>query len=263
MAEELRITVVDGGGGESPPTAPATPRDSSAMPSPPAAPPRGGGELPPPDDLRDRLGATAGAAARGDVLGALRVSAAGATGALGVAAAAATGVAVALGAVVVAARAYGRLVEEQVSNLQGLSADVAVAAAETQLGRQLGAIRRAERIGPELARAERTRSRVEGALDDLQTELLRFLLERVNALEPAIDGVVNVIEAGTEAVKHPLGQMALSFGVGGPLGLNLNALIELLRKREAERDPLAPTPWVEQFFRNVPGAPQQAAAELD
>jgi len=136
------------------------------------------------------VGGIAGGVAAG------RISAAGAT-ATGVGAAAIGGpigiavaaVAASLGVGAIAVRTFARAVETQTARLAGFSGPLAGAQAETEIRREMALFRRAQRIGPELAGAERLRSRFETAMTDLGTEILGILLKILDALEPAIETI--------------------------------------------------------------------------
>ncbi len=213
--EELRIVVVDQGGaagGRGPAGGPGArapgggqfPRGPVAPPvqpppfvrPPPVQSPRG----PRATDSSGRVisaigvaGGVAGAAAIGNVAGAASGAAgavAAAGGAVGIAVAAvAAGFAVAA----IAAKKFAQVIESQTNKLAGFSAPLSAAQAQTEISRELALMRRAQRIGPELAAAERLRSKFETAMTDLGTEILGVLLKLLEAAEPFIEVAIKVL----------------------------------------------------------------------
>lgn len=81
----------------------------------------------------------------------------------------------------------------QVKKLENVSADVSVAASMTEVRRELADLRRADSIGPDLARFENMRSKVEDKLSDLGTQGIKILLRLVELFEPMVPHVINGI----------------------------------------------------------------------
>lgn len=92
----------------------------------------------------------------------------------------------------------------QVQKLEGVSAEVSVAASMTDIRREMADMRRAERIGPDLARFETTRAKWEDKASDLYTEILKVLLKIFEVVEPGVqlaaDGIA-VVAAGLEKIN--------------------------------------------------------------
>ena len=138
-----------------------------------------------------------------------------------------------MGLAAVAAKTWASTVEKQVSDLKGLSAVVSQAAAETDLRRFFSRFRRAQAIGPGLARAEDVRARFEEKLFDLNTRILAILLRVSEKLEPVVEAVGDFLDGPW--VKASLAVLEWF------LASNAQALaallgIELNTKKEEERD---------------------------
>jgi hypothetical protein len=110
--------------------------------------------------------------------------------------------AVAAGAMVV--KGVFDALNNQVKQLEGVSADVSVATSITDMRREMADIRRAEKIGPDIARFENIRSKFEDKAADLWTEVLKVLVKLFETVEPAIelttDGI-GVMTAGFETLN--------------------------------------------------------------
>lgn len=114
-------------------------------------------------------------------------------------------VAVAAGAI--ALKALFDTLSNEVKRLENVSADVNVAASMTEVRREMADLRRAEKIGPDLARFENVRSKLEDKTADLWTEVLKVLLKIFEVIEPAIEVVtdgIGVVTAGMEGVNVDL-----------------------------------------------------------
>lgn len=141
------------------------------------------------------VGGIGGAAAAGNIAGA----ASGATAALiavvtnpiAIAAAALAG---GLGVATVAITAFARSVESETQRLSGFSGPLAGAQARTEIRRELDDLRRAQRIGPELAAAERLRSKFESEMTQLGTEIKLQLLRIVDIFTPFIETAIRVLD---------------------------------------------------------------------
>lgn len=170
MAEELRITVVDGGGSA------------------------GGGSG---GARRGGVTPTAVSSSGSSVQGAIGGGAIGGSatvGALASVTGAGLAIAAAFGAAIVAVKGFTSVVQSQVEMLAGFSGEVAVAQAETQLRRQMARFRRGQRIGSELASAENIRSRFETALFDVNTEILGIVLRIFRLMEPVLEPLLAGLE---------------------------------------------------------------------
>jgi hypothetical protein len=110
------------------------------------------------------------------------------------------------GAVVAGAAAVklGQVFEEQARGLGQFSPELAIANAQADFNQTLAEIRRAQRIGPDLAEFESERSRIQVALYDVGTELLSVLLQFFRAIEPLVD----IVADGLEVVKTVLHSIA-------------------------------------------------------
>lgn len=111
---------------------------------------------------------------------------AGVARAAGPAAIAIGGFAVAVGAGTMAVKGLFDTLSNEVKRLEGVSADVSVAASMTDVRRELADLRRADKIGPDLARFENTRSKLEDKMSDAWTEILKVLLRIFETIEPAV-----------------------------------------------------------------------------
>ncbi len=185
MAEELRILVIDSGGNGAPRgrTAPAATVGGgannvpSSIPRPPkfVTPPSLPGQSAKDLAARERQRRTREMLALGAVASARNAGSALAAGNVGGAAAVGTGAAVsaiggpvgigiaavAAGFVVaaIAAKKFAQVIESQTNKLAGFSGPLSAAQAQTEISREAALRRRAARIGPELARAERLRAK--------------------------------------------------------------------------------------------------------
>jgi hypothetical protein len=76
---------------------------------------------------------------------------------------------------------------------------VANATAQSEIRDMLNEMRRAQRIGPELAQAENARSRFNSAMSEFETETLGLLAKAWSRLEPTAEKVVNLLTFLVEA----------------------------------------------------------------
>lgn len=213
--------------------------------------------------------AAGGAGAAGQAAGGLAAVSA-VAGPLAIAFAAMTAAVVAGGAAV---KKLVDVMAAEADRLSGLSADVAGATARSGLRAELADIRRAGRIGPDLAKFEDLRGRGMEKLADIQTELLKIVLQFVTAAEPAINvGIqqLSVIAAGMAVLSDAmLSQLEAAQGNLAALTLNADELknIRRLQKelvkfaRMDHEDELADgrDPFMEafraQFGKAAPGFP--------
>ncbi len=180
------------------PTAPPLP---GGVPSP--APPTSGQHQASAISAIQSVSGIGAAAAAGNITGA----ASGATAALiGVVASpvaiAAAAIAAGLGVATVAITAFARSVESETQRLSGFSGPLAGAQARTEIRRELDDLRRAQRLGPELAAAERLRSRFESEVTQLGTEIKLQLLRIVDIFTPFIETTINVLDGIGEFLKE-------------------------------------------------------------
>ncbi len=264
MPEELRIVVVDQGGAAPSrgPTAPGgtapggIPSGSRRVPgggqfprgtiAPPVQPPPF--VKPPPVQPRPRAldpsrraistigtaGGVAGAAAAGNVAGAASRASAGIVaavgGPVGIAVAA---VAAGFGIAAIAARKFAQVVESQTNKLAGFSAPLSAAQAQTEIRRELALMRRAQRIGPELAAAENLRSKFETAITDLGTEILAVLLKLLEAATPFIEVGIKVMTIFADFLEKwgdTIGKAIIVLARMNPIVQIMEAVFRILEK---------------------------------
>jgi len=173
------------------------------------------------------VGGIGTAAAAGNLAGA----ASGATAALvGLAASpiaiAAAAIAGGLGVATVAVKAFARSVESETQRLSGFSGPLAGAQAQTEIRRELDDLRRAQRLGPELAAAERLRSRFESEITQLGTEIRLQLLRLVDIFSPFIDTAINVLDRVGDFLENNGG--AISSLIKGLVVSNLPVWLQLV-----------------------------------
>ncbi len=106
-------------------------------------------------------------------------------------------VAAGFGVAAIAVTKFAQVIESQTSKLAGFSGPLAAAQARTEIGRELALLRRAQRIGPGLAAAERLRFRFENTMTDLGTEILQVMLRILEELRPVIEFVITGMKAVT------------------------------------------------------------------
>lgn len=144
-------------------------------------------------------------AAKGaESLGSLAVNALSAATGLGPVGLAAGAAAAALGSVVVSAIAVKMAFDSQVEKLKDISGPVANAEAMSEIRQEMAMMRRANDIGPQLARYETMRGKVDEQLAHLQTEILKALLELYTSLEPILQHLplaVGVITAHVPVIS--------------------------------------------------------------
>jgi hypothetical protein len=186
---------------------------------------------------------------------------------------AAAGIAAALGVATLAVKSFAGAVQAQVAQLAGVSAEVAIAQAQTELRRFFATVRRAQRIGPELAAAERLRSQFEAAQINLNTEILGALLQVLQELKPlAVLGTTFTEETAQFVAKNaPAIKDLLITSLKATFPF-LHLLIPLAKRIadntepdvDQEEDPfvneflqmLPPNPWIWPEDQPLPGRPQ-------
>jgi len=127
--------------------------------------------------------AAAGGAAAGGAAGGLAALAA-VTGPVGIALAA---LGATVGIAAYAAKKFGDAMQAEASRLADWSAKISLAMAQSDINRQLAELRRAERLGDDLAEFESARSEAEIAFYELGTEIKHILLTLVKPLLPVIE----------------------------------------------------------------------------
>lgn len=100
-----------------------------------------------------------------------------------------------VGAAALATKAYVDTMNKQVDRLKGYSGDVAMAAATSDVRSQLSDLRRAQSIGPMLAKFETMRSRWEEKAYDLWTKVLEVLLKFFEKVEPVLERALPLADA--------------------------------------------------------------------
>lgn len=157
--------------------------------------------------------------------------------------------AVEVGAAVVVVKKFVSTLTNEVQRAKQYSPVVAIADAESQIRRFFGEFRRAQRLGPGLARFETTRSKIEESVFEFKTEVLALLLQIFEALKPAIDFVPRIFEALTELLKiiPQMANVLQTFFDGkwkeaaeqmGAVGVTIGkAYNELVKANEKDKDP--------------------------
>lgn len=187
MPEELRIVVVDQGTTPSGGTAPSAPSTR--------APSGGGGGRGSSTEAKierglGRIESILTSLASGRVGQAASGIGGALSGVVGRAGLAIAGFSAALTVGAVAAKSFGRAIQQQVSELAAVSPAVALAQSQTELRRFFAQYRRGLAIGPELAAAERMRARFEESMTDLGTSILKILLQMASKLEPMVNAAI-------------------------------------------------------------------------
>ena len=111
------------------------------------------------------------------------------------------GFTVAVGAGALATKTLFDTLANESKRLEGVSAEISVASSMNDVRRELADIKRAERIGPDLARFESTRGKLSEKWGEVWTEILAVLAKFANAAEPFIEFAANtlgVIASGME-----------------------------------------------------------------
>jgi hypothetical protein len=112
-----------------------------------------------------------------------------------------TAVAVGLAAAAKAAKTFASTVESQTNELAGFSGPLSSAQAQTQIRREFSRLRRAQAIGPELARAERVRAQLEERIFDINTQILAAILGIIDKTDDAL----NLLQIGFATINPTLG----------------------------------------------------------
>lgn len=223
------------------------------------------------------VGSAAGgpsAAAAGVVGAASATGAAGAASAVGplaglVAAAGPVGiglaaVAAASTAAVVGIKMFGNVVQDQAQKLDAYSPSVSMAVSESELRQEMAMFRRAETVGPDVAKWERLRGEASERLADITTQLLKFLFDVVERWEPEIKSAVAALGIVPPALEGmgKAAEAALEFFTGDFLALPdtakefADAQKKLLKAVHDWIDDQNPDPktdkYMDEFFETLP-----------
>jgi hypothetical protein len=142
--------------------------------------------------------APAGAAAGGATAAAAGASLAAALGPVGIAAAAVT---VAIGAAVVAVKAFADVMHAEAEKIKDYSPEVSMASAVNELRQEMAMMRRAEQIGPDLARFENDRGRAQEAMAEIWTQILAILLKWYESNREKVELILDGLELGVEQLR--------------------------------------------------------------
>lgn len=162
---------------------------------------------------------------------------------------------------VVGVKMFGDMVKSQAEKLEGYSGDVSRAVAENEFRREMATFRRANRIGPEVARFESLRGRFEERLTDINTELLDVLMEFVQRYEDDVIAILDTMRDLAPAMKGSLslvlGLLEKQSGLAGFLLTHMAEVRAILAKwfrweqEQAEDD--KPDDWlIDEFFQILP-----------
>lgn len=194
-------------------------------------------------------------------------SLAAAAGPLAIAFAATTAAVIAGG---VAFKKFFDFVESESDRLSNFSAPLAGATARSDIRAELADIRRANQIGPQLARFEDLRGRANEKMIDLQTALLKELLQLADLLAPAIEAGLDLAEIVTEhtptivsllkggILESKAGTAAVSGALLGGVIPFLTKLLKIAKERkddEFDPDDMFLRDFQAMFPRAAPGFP--------
>ncbi|MCI0333546.1 MAG: hypothetical protein L0228_10025 [Planctomycetes bacterium] len=173
----------------------------------------------------------------------------------------------------------------EADRLSGLSGPLSAARAGSEVRSEMADLRRANELGPQLARFENTRGRLDEKLADIQTKILGVLLRWFEKAEPAIEAAIaagDVVAASVPVIADTL-EAQLAFMTGGVVGAALDAFAnakerlanlqalqrELVRLTKDQQDDkeLVNDPFMQAFLREFadeararPGVEERAAA---
>jgi len=151
------------------------------------SPPVAGGLRAPPVQAARATGAAATGAGAAGTIGALAAP-------LAVAAVAVTGFAATV-------RMAAKMVERETARLGEYSGMIAGAAAQTDIARERSAMRRAERLGPQLVDAEGTRRRFEEVQADIMTSIYQLLLTWYEANKITFNIILSILTAISKSME--------------------------------------------------------------
>ena len=107
----------------------------------------------------------------------------------------------ALGALVGAIKLFTNIYEKQAMELQGVSGPIAAAVAQRDVNRELARIRRAEEIGPDVARIFSANTRLQDATYELWTQIYDLMGNFAPQLEKGLDGMTIGVQGITTMVE--------------------------------------------------------------
>lgn len=136
--------------------------------------------------------ASAGGAAAGAGTGA---ALAGLAAAAGPAAIAVGAVAVAAAGTAIVLKSLHDAFKTEAERLEGLSPEISAASAQADLRAEMADMRRAQQIGPQLGNFTDDMSRMQTAMADLWTQVLKILLDIYEAVRPLIDLATKGVES--------------------------------------------------------------------
>lgn len=282
MPEELRIVVTDtgeapgdgraiGGGGPTSraPSAAPTPKPPPFVQPPPIVKPpsRPERERRRPERIEasarggiSQVGQIGTALAAGRIGGAVAGAGGALTAIAGPVGVAAAAIAASLTIATTAVRSFSQMVQQQVSELSGLSPFLGRARAETELRRFRAQFRRAERLGPGLAAAERFRSRFEEQMTNLNTEMLAVQLRLFEQFRPGLEQALKLIGSTSEFVDARGEQIATLLGNLLRATVPIVRVVDLLgliaENTDPEEDDLTRAgPFAQEFMNLLPTAP--------
>ena len=129
-------------------------------------------------------------------------------------------------------KAFGKTVEEEARKLALYSGEVAGARAETEIRELHATLRRAQRIGPDVARWESMRGQFAEKTMDVQTELLNVVLTLANDFEASARLGIDALEATATFLKTyetPISTvLQLMIAANAPLASIVNNVIKLV-----------------------------------
>ncbi len=176
----------------------------------------------------------AAAEAGGAVAGAPGAAGAGALAAesiaaLGPIAAVVGGFAIAIGGAVVATKAYVDALSAGAQSIRHLSPDVAGANAENEVGQTFAMLRRADEVGPQLGGFQRDMGKLDEAMADVWTEILKVLTKIYDDNKDIMEGVTTGVKIVGEVVPVVGEQIDVLMALlGGEFGRAMDEAREIL-----------------------------------
>lgn len=217
---------------------------------------------------------TQGPAAAAAIEGELAAGAAAAGPALAGVAAVAIPLTVALAAVVAAAMAFKMGLEQayhDIEALEGYSGDLSSSNSMAEVRKEMAEMRRAERLGPQLAELSDVTSRGQEALYDVVTELMSAFLDYAEELRPLAEGAIIVLKIvqqnimvmkeNTDVLVSVIANdwMNVPKEFAEALKANVKATKEIAKILDGQDDDeIGPDPFMADFIKslqNLPGFP--------
>ena len=162
-------------------------------------------------------------------------------------------------------KAFVGALSSAVTSLKEFSPQVAVASAKNEIRQEMAMLRRARAIGPQLARFEETKGKIQDKLFDMGTEILKVLIAIFEVLEPFIDGVLAIPKAVGQIAEDQntlmnaitemfsakgIGEMGQAFGKIETILGKMFGLIEREAEKKEDEEPPQFDPFLEQLLRN-------------